>query len=123
MKRVVLVGFGDIAQTSHLPAVVKQKHWELVSVVEIDSVRAQKANALARVPVFSTLEEAMQTNPTAAIICTPPHVTPAMVIQALKLELHVLVEKPIAVTRDAALEISTAARSSKKFVQIGRAHV
>ena len=117
--RVVLVGCGDIALSAHLPALSRSAGAQLVAVVDLDEERRAAAAHEYQVPGFATLADAMCTAPEAAIVATPPNVTPALCEQALANGLHVLCEKPMATSLPDALRLHELAGTSDRIVQVG----
>lgn len=117
--RVVVVGCGDISETAHLPALARSSAAQLVAVVDVDAGRRSLAAARYGVPGFASIDLAMASGPEAAVIATPPDVTPTLCEQALACGLHVLFEKPMATDVAAARRLHAAALSSGRIVQAG----
>jgi len=94
--RVGLVGAGYVA-SRHLAALKDLDHVEIVGICDVDADRAQ---ALARrfgvARVFGSLEEMSASQPSVIHILTPPESHCALTLQALDMNCHVLVEKPMA---------------------------
>jgi predicted dehydrogenase len=117
--RVVVVGCGDIASTAHLPALSRSGAAELVAVVDSDAGRRTGAAVEYGVPGYVSLGHAMQAAPQAAIVCTPPNVTPSVCEQAIAYGLHVLCEKPMATDVVQGRRLHALAGSSGLVVQVG----
>jgi len=92
---------------------------ELVGLVDSKVNVRQELATQWHVPQAATLEEALDWQPDAVIIATPPEITPILGQQALKLGLHVLCEKPMAVDEKTAEAFHAAAEASGKIVQVG----
>ena len=118
MKSLVLVGFGDIAQSEHLPALNKSEAFALKGVIEIDPKRRALATAFG-IPLFDDLEKAKDEGIDCAIITTPPHVTAKLSANAISLGFHVLIEKPIAISSAQIEDLTKVADSSSKVIQVG----
>ncbi len=118
MKSVVLVGFGDIAQSEHLPALNKSDAFALKGIIEVNPERRAMAASLG-IPLFSDLEHARAEGVDCAIITTPPHVTPELSAKAISLDFHLLIEKPIAISSDQLLKLINAAKHTKQVIQVG----
>jgi predicted dehydrogenase len=118
LKKVVLVGFGDIAQSEHLLALQKSNSFALAGVIEVNPNKIEVATKL-RIPVYNNLEEAKGHGITCAIITTPPHVTPELSASAISLGFHVLIEKPIATTSKQLEKLTEMASKSSRVVQVG----
>jgi len=113
------VGCGDVGLRRHVPAVVRSPAFELAAVVDPrDDARAQAAR-WSRAPAYATLGEALAVRPDAAIVATPPEVTPAMTREAIAHGLPVLCEKPMAVDLATARAVHVAAVASGVPVQVG----
>ena len=109
-KKVALIGAGGIAQT-HLQVFDLVPQAELVAVVD---VRADAAAAVAETyhcNAYSSIDELLTNEELdAAIVCTPPTTHPEICMQLLNASVHVLCEKPIAISRVACQQmIDTAA--------------
>ena len=118
MKKLVLVGFGDIAQSEHLPALQKSGLFTLDGVIEVDPAKIEIANNLG-IPVLSNLEEARDKGITCAVVATPPNVTPELSANAISLGFHVLIEKPIAISSKQLEALTKASKDSSKVIQVG----
>jgi predicted dehydrogenase len=89
--------------------------WKLAAIVDMDMARALKlANALGDVPVFSSVEELLaETDVDAVAIATPARTHHEVALKALHAGKHVLVEKPLAASRELGLDmVDTAAELS-----------
>lgn len=118
MKNIVLVGFGDIAQSEHLPSLQKSDLFSLKGVIEVDPDKKELAISLG-IPVFENLEEAKNEGVTCAIVATPPHVTPLLSITAISLGFHVLIEKPIAISSKQLEGLIKVASNSSRVIHVG----
>lgn len=118
MKSVVLVGFGDIAQSEHLPTLNKSKDFALKGIIEVDPKRRELANSLG-IPLFDDLAKARSAGIACTIITTPPHVTPELTATAISLGFHILIEKPIAINSHQLKNLASTARTSSSVIQVG----
>jgi len=112
----VVVGAGSIGRR-HLRNLVALGVSGL-AVVEPDAGRRQQACAEVGARAIADLESALAMRPTAVLVCTPPNTHVAVARAALGVGAHVFIEKPIASTRDAALEalVMEAQRTSRLLV-------
>ncbi len=81
--------------------------WQLVAICDLDRARAEKlADSLGGVPVVTDLDELL-TDPglDAVAIATPAHTHHQVVLKALRAGKHVVVEKPLADSRERGLEM------------------
>lgn len=88
-------------------------HWQLSAIVDQDRERALKvANPLGDIPVFESLEELLGALDVDAVaIATPARTHHVVALQALAAGKHVLVEKPLAASRELGLQMVDAAAS------------
>ncbi|MCQ9468807.1 Gfo/Idh/MocA family oxidoreductase [Pseudomonas alliivorans] len=98
--RLGLVGYGKIAQDQHVPAILANPAFTLVSV-------ATQGQPCAGVENFKSLTELLENGPQfdAIAFCTPPQGRFALVQQAIAAGKHVLVEKPPCATLGEAMEL------------------
>jgi UDP-N-acetyl-2-amino-2-deoxyglucuronate dehydrogenase len=100
--RVALVGCGRISR-NHFDAIRKVDGLTLVAVADTDLARAKEMGAAQGVPAFGSLEEMLKSVPSdLAVICTPSGLHPSHGILAARAGRHVLTEKPMAISLDAA---------------------
>jgi predicted dehydrogenase len=118
--RVGIVGTGMITMQSHLPAALASSLVEVTALV--DSVESQAAG-LARsfgisIKTSSRLEDVLHLMD-GAIIATPNATHRSLAVRCLDSGVHVLVEKPLAVSAAEGEEISAAARRNDRIVALG----
>ena len=100
--RVALLGCGRISR-NHLDAMEKVEGLRLVAVADADRARADAAGAAQGVPAFESLEEMLAAVPSDLVaICTPSGLHPQHGIVAARHGRHVLTEKPMAISLEAA---------------------
>ncbi len=100
--RVALLGCGRISR-NHLEALAKVEGLRLVAVADVDRARADAVGAEWGVPAFGSLEEMLATVPSDLVtICTPSGLHPHHGIVAARQGRHVLTEKPMAISLEAA---------------------
>ncbi len=117
---VVVIGCGDIAVLQHLPALANDARFHVVAVADPAIDRAQNAARMFSVEhVLTDSDAALELRPDAAVVATPPHVTPEIALRALDAGIHVLCEKPVAVTLNAAEKLALRAASSGPILQVG----
>jgi myo-inositol 2-dehydrogenase/D-chiro-inositol 1-dehydrogenase len=117
---VVVIGCGDIAVSQHLPALANDSRFDVIAVVDPELHRAQGAAERFSIEhVLTNAHDALSLKPDAAVIATPPHVTPDISGRALEAGIHVLCEKPVAVTLAAADELVERAAAADRILQVG----
>lgn len=100
--RIALLGCGRISK-NHLDAIERIEDLELVAVADSDVARALEIGAARGVPAFGTLEEMLVAVPSDLVaICTPSGLHPEHGILAARAGRHVLTEKPMAISLEAA---------------------
>lgn len=110
LLKFAIIGAGGIAQT-HLQAFSTTSVGRLVAVVDIRKEAADAMAATQHCQAFQDVAEMLSSmSIDAAIVCTPPTTHPEICGQLAEAGVHVLCEKPIAVSREAARSmIDTAA--------------
>lgn len=100
---VGLVGCGRISK-NHFEAISRVPELDLVAVCDVDRSRAETAGAERGVPCFFSLSDMLSQGPPSDLIavCTPSGLHPAHGAEAARAGRHVLVEKPMAVSLEAA---------------------
>lgn len=113
IMKTAVIGCGDIAQIMHIPNVVENSNLELHALLDPDSHRlsvlGERYNVNHR---FSDVDEMISEvgqQLEVAIICSPMHTHAEVGVPILDAGLHVLLEKPIAMTLADADELVSAA--------------
>ena len=97
--RVGIIGTGSIAQAVHIPGWKALPDVEIAAVADIDPDAARKGAAMAGDPrVFTNYRDLLKLDLDAVDICTPNRVHVPAVLASLERGLHVLCEKPLAVS-------------------------
>lgn len=111
---VALVGCGKIGQ-KHLQALVHQKALQLVATVDPDIERAEASAVAFDAEAFSTTEEMLdKLSVDAVIVATPSGLHRLQTEKALRYGLHVLVEKPMALSyRDGLAMVRQADKANR----------
>jgi predicted dehydrogenase len=104
--RILVVGAGTIAQSVHLPAIQRMPDtYSLVGVVDLAKDRAEEVASAYGVQPYRDLQEALVAlNPDAVLICVPGEQADLVDI-AGKHGVHVLAEKPLALTAERSQEL------------------
>src|SRR5437867_4321873 len=110
--RAALVGFGKIAESTHLPA-LRQAGFELVAVAEpAAEQRRAAAQCAPQAHLYNDLDALLEAEQLDCVdICTPPHLHTACATAALRKGLHVVCEKPLALNSD---DLTTLAHLSRE---------
>ncbi len=112
--RGALIGLGGIAHQSHLPALRLPAASRLELVAAVDS--APGVVPLPGIPLFSDLSGLAGLDVDFVDICTPTASHLELTLRALDQGLHVLCEKPVALSPEEAERIRCAARAANRVV-------
>ncbi|MBL7200365.1 MAG: Gfo/Idh/MocA family oxidoreductase [Anaerolineae bacterium] len=117
--RLGLIGAGGIAQT-HCRAIADVEGVEVVAASDVVRENAEKTAARWGIGhVFASYEEMLQMGDLdGVIVCTPTAVHAPPTIAALKAAKHVLCEKPMEATLDAAAEMVRVAHDTGKILMV-----
>lgn len=119
--RVGIAGCGRIAKVLHIPGYVASERAEIVALYNhrLDSV-ADLAASLPGATVYDDFDRFIEEGGAEAIsICTPNAMHADMAIAALERGIHVLVEKPMAMSLAEAGAMIDAAQESEAILMIG----
>lgn len=118
--RVALVGCGAISK-NHVAAILAAGQ----TVAALCDVEEEKARALAaatgllNVPIFTDFETMLdRVRPDVVHICTPHDLHAPMTVAALKRGIHVLCEKPLAISEEQLRRVLTAERESRALLAV-----
>ncbi|HEY2804613.1 MAG TPA: Gfo/Idh/MocA family oxidoreductase [Gemmatimonadales bacterium] len=124
--RYAVVGLGHLSQVAILPAFASARHSELVALVTGDPLKARKLSRkyrIDRVYSYDEYEECLAQGVDAVYIVLPNHLHRDFTIRAAKAGVHVLCEKPMAVSSAECRDMIAAMRRHKlKFMTAYRLH-
>jgi len=118
--RYAVVGLGHIAQVAVLPAFKNSKNSELVAIVSGESVkrdRLGKKYRLKQVYSYEDYDRALS-EVDAVYIAVPNHLHREYAVRAAKAGVHVLCEKPMAVTEEECKAMIDAAEENQVKLMI-----
>lgn len=95
---VAIVGCGAITQLAHLPAASREKRVRVVALVDVDLARAGALAAQYGVPRIVRDVTDLSEPPRAAVVALPHHLHAPISLSLLRRGIHVLVEKPMALS-------------------------
>ncbi len=118
---VGVIGAGAIAQIAHLVALSRMDGVEAVALCDNDLPKAQ---ALARrfgIPdVYDDIEDLLRhSKPDAVAVCTPNHLHEVHVLTALSAGVHVLCERPLALSTEGIERVIAASEPARRTVMVG----
>jgi len=111
--RGALIGFGGVAEHGHLPCYLRDPRFEICAVVDPEQAARERAVRASsnRIRSYSSLGACLSSERLDFVnIATPPSEHLEAIERAARAGLHLLVEKPLALTFDEALRIQRAAR-------------
>lgn len=122
--KVGIVGAGAITQVAHLPVLRRLKGVEVVAICDTDVTKARAlANRFGVRDAFSDIEEILEYEQLDAVaICTPNHLHEPHAIAALSAGVHVLVERPLALTYAGVQRVLKQAEKRGRQLMIGMNH-
>lgn len=122
-KKIVIIGLGGIGQR-HIQCVQESAGATLVAGVDPDISRQEVFRKEQGLPVFASVEELLRFDvPDGVIIATPPSARISILREVLPMGCHVLMEKPLAHTREHAQDIVELARQFPQApVHVGFCH-
>ncbi len=117
--RVAVLGGGAVAQIHHLPALSASECADATVVVDADAERARSVAARFGVPGSATDYRQVLDSFEAAVIALPNSLHAPVAVDLLKRGIHVLVEKPMALSGREAGEMIAAADASGAVLAVG----
>lgn len=119
--RFGVVSCGSVAQVAHFPVLVRLPGAQLVAVCDSDAELAEEtARRWGATGCYADAEEMFrEASLDAVIVATPNYLHRRHAVAAAEAGLHVLVEKPLAVTRDEAWDIVAACESAGVKLMVG----
>ena len=108
MKKIALVGLGQIALNQHLPVIKQIQEFDLVCSVS-------RTKQLKGIENYLSLESAIEARPDidVVVLCTPPYVRFEQAMHAISQGKHVLLEKPPAISEGQVAQLTAAAKSAQ----------
>ena len=122
--KVGIIGGGAITQVAHLPVLKKLKTIEVQAICDTDLPKARAlADRFGVKDAFDDIEDLLRFEALdAVVICSPNHLHESHILAALSANLHVLVEKPLAMSAASAQRIIRAAEKRTRVVMVGMNH-
>lgn len=122
--KVGIVGGGAITQVAHLPVLKKMRAVDIQAICDTDLPKARAlANRFGVTDAFDDIEELLRYEALdAVVICSPNHLHESHILAALSAGLHVLVEKPLAMSATSVQRILRAVEKRDRVVMVGMNH-
>ena len=122
MIKVGIIGAGKMCQNGHLPAFDKLDECKIVAICDINDAKLeQMKQRYPEAHLYSDFKEMIDKEELDAVdICTPNNIHSIAAVYALEKGLHVLCEKPDAVSVAEAERMKNAAEKSGKTLMVIR---
>jgi predicted dehydrogenase len=122
--RVAVVGAGGIAQVAHLPVLRRLPGVAVAAICDNDIGKAQALAARFEVAeTYDDIEEVLRhARADAVAICTPNHLHEIHAQAALSAGLHVLCERPLALSVDGVERVLATSERAGRRVMVGMNH-
>lgn len=120
MIPVAILGAGSIVEHAHLPAWQKTAGARVVAIVDVRREAAERLAGMFDIPRVETDIRAVLDDPAIAAvdICLPHYLHAPVALECLRAGKHVLLEKPLAVTRADATTLVRAAEESGRLFMV-----
>lgn len=117
--KIGIIGCGSIAKHRHMPEYHANNGTEIAAVCDSNEERASVFGDLYQAKVYTDYKELLaNANIDAVSVCTPNYLHAPISIAALNAGKHVLCEKPMATSKEEALEMIEAASNNGKKLMI-----
>jgi predicted dehydrogenase len=122
MISLALIGCGEVAESGHLPTILRHDRFRLAAVCDVDAARAKLFAELAGgVPAYTDWRAllAKEQELDGVVLALPPEVSPDVAIEALRRGLAILDEKPLAASVADGRRLQQAIEETRGVYQIG----
>lgn len=117
--RIGVIGVGGIAQDRHIPAFLKlSEQCVITAISDINATRAQEVVEKFNIPQFYTDYRELFAEVDAVCICTPNKFHAEITVAALEAGVHVLCEKPMALSGNECAAMVSASKKANKVLAI-----
>ena len=120
MYRIGIIGCGKIAQVRHIPEYLANEKAKICAVYDINQERAKEIASALNAVSYESVDAILSSGLDAVSVCTSNDSHAEIAVKALDHGLHVLCEKPMAVTLEGAEKMVEAARKNSRILMIGQ---
>jgi predicted dehydrogenase len=122
--KVGIIGGGAITQVAHLPVLKKMRSVEVQAICDTDLPKARALAARFGIKdAFDDIEELLRYEALdAVVICSPNHLHESHIQAALSANLHVLVERPLAMSAVSVQRVLRSVEKHDRVVMVGMNH-
>lgn len=117
--RIGIIGLGDIAQKAYLPILNEKEGIELILCTRDQEKLTQLARKYRLHEYVQTVEELIDLKVEAVLICTPSPTHYELTKKLLEHNIHVYIDKPIAMNLKETKEIVQLAKEKKLIAMVG----
>jgi len=117
LVKIGVIGVGHLGRF-HVQQLSTIEKVELIGIFDVNTEQCNKVGAKFSVPTFSNAEELLKVCDAISIV-TPTTYHFETAIQALNMDCHVFIEKPITETIEHAQQLLDNAESCNKIIQVG----
>lgn len=123
MKKIKfgIIGLGWVSQVFHIPLLKKFQEVEIVSICDIDKTKCQVVSEKFGIKKYYTDHNEMLENEEldAVHICTPTDTHKAIIFDAIRKELNIFVERPVARHYQETVDIADAVKNKNIKLMVG----
>ena len=121
MNRVALIGCGAVAESGHLPAMLRHNAFAIAAVCDVREDRARRlAQHAGGVPHYTDWRAMLDGGRfDAAVLALPPEASADVAIECLHRGLRILDEKPLASTLEQGRRVARAVAETGGVFQLG----
>ncbi|PLS14795.1 gfo/Idh/MocA family oxidoreductase [Bacillus sp. M6-12] len=117
--RIGIIGVGGIALSRHIPAFLKlSDHCTITALSDMNFARAKEASETLNIPYVFEQYHQMFSEVDAVCICTPNKFHAEITIAALEAGVHVMCEKPMALSAAECESMIAASHKAEKVLAI-----
>jgi len=117
-----IIGCGEVAESGHLPTILNHDHFRLAAVCDINAARAELFSRRAGgVAAYTDWRDLLAREPRlqGVVLALPPEASPDVAIEALRRQIAVLDEKPLAATTVDGRRLQRAVAEYNGVYQVG----
>jgi predicted dehydrogenase len=122
--RLGIIGAGAVVQVAHLPVLRRLRSIDVRALCDTDVPKARALAERSGIPAaYDDIEDLLAHEELdALLIATPNHLHEPHIQAALSAGLHVLVEKPLALSSASAQKLARAVEKRDRVVMVGMTH-
>ena len=119
LVQIAIIGCGAVTERGHLPATTKISNCRVTLLVDNNLEHAKKLSNIYNISTISDDYHAAVDHANAAIVALPHHLHAPVSCELLEAGLHVLVEKPMALSSSECNTMLAAAKKGRAVLAVG----